>query len=259
LIAKAFKIRYVYHIRFGRVPAIAASGTLEWKLIRSVMRLASVVIVLDETTEKTVVSRVPGARVKRIPNCVDFTEMPEVGGLPIVEPRAVVFVGWVVRTKGIEDLLAAWAVVSKPGWTLLIVGSCEAAYRNFLESLVTASQAVKFLGELPHSEVLQVMALGDVFVLPSHTEGFPNAVLEAMALRKAVVATDVGAVGEMLSGGCGLVVTAAKPAELAAGLSTVMEDLELRRRLGDSAHARAQAEYSVDNVLSQYMRVWAGV
>ena len=59
-----------------------------------------------------------------------------------------------------------------------------------------------------HDDAMRMLANAEIFVLPSHTEGFPNAVLEAMALAKAIIASRVGAIPEMLADECGLLIEA---------------------------------------------------
>ena len=103
---------------------------------------------------------------------------------------------------------------------------------------------------------MERMAACDLLVLPSYTEGFPNVVLEAMALGKAIVATDVGAIPEMLEAKCGLLV---KPKDV-QGLTTVLRSLlndgNLRTELGNRARERALANYSIDVVFPRYMSLW---
>jgi glycosyltransferase involved in cell wall biosynthesis len=93
-------------------------------------------------------------------------------------------------------------------------------------------------------------------VLPSYSEGFPNVVLEAMTLGKAIVATSVGAVPEMLSDGCGVLVPPGNIEELDRALSRVVGEAELRATLGRRARARALARFSIDAVFPQYRAVW---
>jgi glycosyltransferase involved in cell wall biosynthesis len=115
---------------------------------------------------------------------------------------------------------------------------------------------IEFTGEKPHDEAMKMLAAADVFVLPSHTEGFPNVVLEAMALSKPVIATRVGAIPEMLGGDCGLLVEPQDVASLKMALARLMEDRELQRRLGREGYRRAVTQYSIDTVFLQYIDLW---
>ncbi|GAA3735717.1 hypothetical protein GCM10022225_18050 [Plantactinospora mayteni] len=254
IIARSARLPVVYQLHFGRVPQIAEANSLEWRLMTRVIRRAKVVV-LDRHTEAAIARHLPGARVGRMPNGVDLAELPmprpDRGG-----PRTALFVGWVLRPKGIEDLLAAWIEVGSPEWRLLVVGPCDEAYLRSLRRTFGALDSVSFLGEQPHSRAWELMAECDLFVLPSHTEGFPNVVVEAMALGRAIVSTDVGAVAEMLADDCGVVVPPARPALLAPALATLMNDPARRRELGDHARAKATREYSLDRVFDRHVALW---
>lgn len=101
-----------------------------------------------------------------------------------------------------------------------------------------------------------MMARAKGIVLPSHTEGFPNVVVEAMGIGKPVIATRVGAIPEMLADGCGLLVPVQDAGALAVALGQVMGDARLRHALAEKARARATERYSLDVVFSQYLTIW---
>lgn len=252
-IARLFRVPVAYHLRFGRVPEIAAAGTREWRLLRRAMAGATRVISIDSATEAAIRAHAAEVAVERIPNCVDPAELPRA---PAARPaiRTAMYLGWVVPTKGISELVDAWARLAPSGWRLVVAGPCEAGYREDLAS--RRVPGVEFPGELAHAEAMRQLAASDVFVLPSYTEGFPNVVLEAMTLGKAIVATSVGAIPEMLAGGAGITVEPRNVGELAAALGRVIGDEQLRLQLGRRARERAIAEYSIEAVFERYRRSW---
>ena len=91
-------------------------------------------------------------------------------------------------------------------------------------------------------------------MLPSYTEGFPNSVLEAMALGKIVIATEVGAIPQMLSSGCGIVVKSKNVTELRSALIKVMtENVD---EFGVNARRKVEEEYDISKVVEQYIKLW---
>jgi glycosyltransferase involved in cell wall biosynthesis len=138
-------------------------------------------------------------------------------------------------------------------------GPADPAYLRSVTERHQPPASVSFLGELPHAEVLAMMARCDLFVLPSHTEGFPNVVVEAMALGCPVVATDVGAIAEILGDGSGVVVAPSDAAGLAAALRELMTDPVRRAELADRAQARVHRRYRLQGVLRQYADLWRRV
>jgi glycosyltransferase involved in cell wall biosynthesis len=256
-LAKAFRSRAVYHLRFGRVPEIADRGTREWQLIRTAIAMADVVVPIDVATERALRAHVPSAQVVRVPNFLDPAEMPASGPVPAAEDRFVMFLGWLQPSKGLDELLAAWNLVNPTGWRLVVAGPGQESYRReLLERHRPAN--VEFVGELSHEEAMRTLAAASAFIFPSRTEGFPNVVLEAMVLGKPIVASDVGAIPEMLADGCGLVVPARDVDQLAGALRRVLDDEHLRTEMGIRARRRALTEYSIAAVFEQYLTIWRG-
>ena len=103
------------------------------------------------------------------------------------------------------------------------------------------------------------MSTCDIFVLPSHTEGFPNAVAEAMAQGRAVVATDVGAVPDMLDNGAGVVLPVGDIESLALAMKDLMEDEQRRLALGEAARIRSLSCYGMDSVFRSYVALWSAL
>ena len=178
--------------------------------------------------------------------------------------------------KGHADLLEALAVlkgqgVLGPNWMLLCVGrdiavdgreltphNSRCAALNARSSALGLSGHVVFLGE--RHDVPFLLPAADVGVLPSHEEGFSNALIEKMAAGLAIVATDVGGNAEALDhGGAGLLVPAGDVKRLAQALATVVCDRNLRRRLGAAAKERALAEYGIAQCAAAYEDAYATV
>jgi glycosyltransferase involved in cell wall biosynthesis len=153
-----------------------------------------------------------------------------------------------VRVKGIPDLiLAAQQIVADhPDVRFAIVG--DGPQREALEEMVEGlglSDTVKLLG--PRDDVIELLHDLDVFVLSSHSEGLPSAVMEAMAAARPIVATAVGGVKELVADGeSGILVEPRDPTALAGGIVSLLEDPERARKLGDSARARLEARFTLD-------------
>lgn len=250
--ARRYRVPVIYHIRFGRVPELAKGVSREWKLISKAMRLASSVMTIDVNTTAAINLHLPDIPVNLVPNCVDLRCLPMAGN---AEQRTVMFLGWVISTKGVEELVQAWAMLQPADWRLIIVGPGKADYQQqLLDKYQTEN--MEFLGEKDHDSAMQLMADAEIFVLPSYTEGFPNVVVEAMALGKPIIATRVGAIPEMLADECGILIEPNDEVALQAALLKLMSDEELRCHLGKRAKERAESLYSLEAVFQQYMAIW---
>ncbi len=99
--------------------------------------------------------------------------------------------------------------------------------------------------------------LFDISVLPARSEGFPNSMLEAMAVGRAIVSTDVGGVRDALHDGVsGLVVPPSDVPAMTAALQRMIDDVEFRRECGAAALLRAKEVYAVDRVLPRLVRTY---
>lgn len=244
----------VYHMRFGRIPEIARFNTLEWKLLRRALALAHNIVAIDRQTFETLRNEFPDGRIRLVPNCVDMSQLPKVPNEPGPSPY-LAYLGHVIPTKGIRELMEAWRDLSPSNWRLRVAGTVDDNYRDELQRM-SSPGAVEFLGELSHQRAMELLAASEGLVLPSYTEGFPNVVAEAMALGKPTVATDVGAIPDMLDGGCGLVIRPRNVKELGAALDRLISDPPLRRAMGVQARVKVQTQYSIDRVLEQLLLIW---
>jgi glycosyltransferase involved in cell wall biosynthesis len=248
-VAKKYSIPLVYHIHFGRIPELQRKGNLEWKIIRSVMKRSQTIIAIDKKTYDCLY-HLYADQVVYIPNPIYLKEMPVVSQ---THENTVMYLGWVIKEKGIEELLEAWMHIYEhhTNWKLQIVGPYKAEYYEYLQSTYDLN-GIDFMGEQPHGVAMDMMNRASVFVLPSHSEGCPYVILEAMALGKAIVATDVGNIPEMLSGGCGTVIPVSDTKKLQDALLEQMENMQKRGTQGANAREKACSEYEISKIVTGY-------
>ena len=155
--------------------------------------------------------------------------------------------------KGHADLFRClpdlWAQFPELRVLLAGQGPDEARLRALAADLDQRGR-VRFLGHC--LDVRPVLEAADVFVLPSHQEGLPFAVLEAMAMGLPVVATAAGGTGEaVIDGETGLLTPPADPAALGAALRRLLEDEELRERLVRGARRHLEEQFSFSRAVDQ--------
>lgn len=246
------KINSVYHIHFGRVADVLKINNWEGKLLRSNFRLADSIVTIDDVTYKSLMKNGFGEKCYNIPNFINLEELPQQRDK--IE-RKVTFIGWVIPTKGIAELIEAWKGINFElikEWKLEIIGPYNKDYIDTFK--IQSSDNIVLTGELEHNQALECLNVSSVFVLPSYTEGFPNSVLEAMALGKIVIATEVGAIPQMLSSGCGIVVKSKNVTELRSALIKVMtENVD---EFGVNARRKVEEEYDISKVVEQYIKLW---
>lgn len=262
-------IRSIYHIRFGRIPEYLVINDWKSKLFRRCADLSDCIIAIDEVTYQSLSNTIWCKKVRLIGNPVYLDELPS---LPMHRNRTISFVGWVIKEKGIEDLLEAWQQIqlcrrmneatkmNSEKWKLQIIGP----YRNeYLEYLMSVYQCdnVAFLGEQSHEKTMELVNSGIAFVLPSYSEGFPNAVVEAMGLRQQIVATAVGAIPEMLSDECGMVVEPKNAEAIQQALIKIIDEkddkqIEYNEKMAVNAYQKAHQLYDIRKIVDKYSEEW---
>ena len=172
--------------------------------------------------------------------------------------QLAVAIGNLYPVKGHGYLLEALALLGErlPRLHVAIAG------RGELEDQLLARARALHLDDRFHllglrSDIGNVLAGADVFVMPSLSEGLPLALLEAMLAARPVVATAVGEVPTVLMGGrAGVLVPPGEAAELAGAVAGVLTDAAQARRLSTAAALRAAEEYSLDKMVERYVALY---
>ena len=242
--------------RLARVPVALVSkrsldvyGATERTVCRVANGLADRVTANAEAVRRHV-HRFEGCPLEKIavlPNGVDSRRVTDESGRASRPLRDAGESGPVVGTlgrlstkKGQIDLIDAAAVVVSrvPEARFVLVG--DGPLRPELEQRVTAlglDKRVRFLGSV--TEGARLLGQMDLFVLPSHMEGMPNALIEAMAAGRPTVATDAGGNAEVVADGeTGLIVPPRNPARLADAILTLLKDPERAEAMGRAGRGR---------------------
>jgi len=173
-------------------------------------------------------------------------------GLTQADP-ILMWVGRLDPVKGLDVLIQAMrSVVDQTGAHLFLIG--DGPERGRLESLVGTlrlASHVHFLG--PRTDVPSLLRIANVFVFPSRTEGLPNALLEAMAAGKPIVATDVPGCHDLIvHEKNGLLVPFGDTRMLNNAIGQLLSDRALATQLGEKASADAAMKWNIESTLSAY-------
>lgn len=246
----------IFHLHGGEFRGFAqGAGPLLRRWIRHTLEASSRVIALSAAWGGFVREFAPRARVEIVPNGVPLARTDE----QAPERGRILFLGRVTPAKGVDELLQAVAGLAPhhPHLRLVLAGEGDAdwAWRRARE-LGIASR-VELPGWLDDTARAHQLARAWLFCLPSHAEGLPMAMLEAMAARCPVVVSRVGGVPEALRDGIdGLLVAAHDARALAQAIGRVLDDPGLRTRLAQAARARIEMTYSTDIVCGRLAAIY---
>ncbi|MCU1248558.1 MAG: uncharacterized protein JWQ49_1587 [Edaphobacter sp.] len=186
-------------------------------------------------------------------------------------PSNCTVVGMVARVAPVKDYFtladAAAEVVSKhPDTRFLIVGDNSLVdlnrnhYEKVLQKLNELGIVDKFIFTGHRDDVIRLTAAMDICVLSTTREGFPLSVLEAMAMRKPVVATAVGGIPEIVEPGVtGYLHQRGNSKELADAISSLIENSEEAKRIGQAAYEHVREQYSRQTFFYEISKAYSDV
>jgi glycosyltransferase involved in cell wall biosynthesis len=264
--ARLARVRRVVHTKHGANPDYSLAPLV---LARLAARTLTAFVAVSEGTAETARARErPSEKILRvIPNGVPLEQF---GADPTARDRvraelgipggAVVVgtVGRLAREKDYPFLIRSVAPLLGEGTRLVLVG--EGGERGAIEAAIRETLSperrpfVRMTGA--RSDVADLFASFDVFVLSSETEGLPLVVPEAMASRLPIVATAVGGLPSIVPSEVGRLVPHGNEEAMRSSLDELVRSPEKRRALGDAAHAYAHQRFTLARMTTEYERLY---
>jgi glycosyltransferase involved in cell wall biosynthesis len=233
-----------------------------WPFSRWSLARADAVVCISEHVSRVAIAKAPwaAAKVRVVPNGVDtahFAPSAPASSTGARRPLQLVSLGRLDPRKGLDTALAALALV--PDAELDIVGDGEArASLGALATQLGITDRVRFVGFV--DDVRGAIAKADVALSSARAEGLGIALLEAMAMERAVVALPTGGVPEIVSDGdTGWLAHGHDAEALARVLQDAVERRDEVRRRGLRARANVQARFSIDAMRRGYDAIYAAV
>jgi glycosyltransferase involved in cell wall biosynthesis len=218
---------------------------------------------------------VPRDKLVRLGNGVDLHRFrPPQNGLARRRARETLgidadatVVGTVARLvwqKGFAELFAAAERLRRthPDLVFLVVGGPDAAKADAIssEELEAAGRRGHFVFAGERDDIEDIYSAFDLFVLPSHREGFPRSAMEAAACGLPVIATDIRGCRQAVSHGqTGLLTPLRDPVRLAMAIRELADDDALRLRMGAAGRRKAEAEFDDQAVIAKTLEVYERV
>ena len=179
-------------------------------------------------------------------NPIDLSQLPKPPLADCLKGTVISSVGNFRDKKGLEYLLDACANLDRQTEiTLLLVGNFVEKERDYWQRELTESgiaDKIVITGKISRDEALAYLPYTDIFAIPSLNDGCPNALLEAMLAGKAIVGTNVDAIGEIIEHEVnGLLVNPASSKELNLALIRLIQQPQLRQQFGLAAQAKVRS------------------
>ncbi len=192
-------------------------------------------------------------------NGVNLPDPPKTEKTPA--PFTITSIGRLDPIKGHDVLFRALSLLPKdsPEWKLLLIGDGQIASNlKVLAKTLQLSDRIEFRGADLNPEA--TLTNTDLFVLPSRSEGLPNALLEAMAASLPCVATAVGGIPEISKNGRGFILVPANdPVSLANAISRIMKNPARASKLGKTAREIVSHKFSMEKMIQQTLTFYDNI
>jgi glycosyltransferase involved in cell wall biosynthesis len=210
--------------------------------------------VLEDVVRTTAVARRKAVVIR---NGVETTD--PVSDPPSSVPIVILAIANLIAYKGLDVLLEAFAqVLGRLGGgaaRLRVAGAGPEEGRLRAQAArLDIDGAVEFLGSVAH--VGPVLARCSFTVLPSYSEGMPNAVLESLAAGRAVIGTSVGGTAEILASGGGILVPPGDSNRLASAICELIADPSRARELGEQGRSIVRDHFSMDQMVDATLNLY---
>ena len=224
-------------------------------LYRFVFKRADYVIALSQSMKKAIEQEIKVD--KNI--VVVYNPCKEVSVKSVNKEKIILFAGVLTHKKGYHDLIRAFASIAHrfPEWKLVLAGSGGIEQGMKMAQELEIENQVSFPGWISGMEKESLFSKASVFCLPSYTEGFPTAILEACSYGIPFITTPVGGIPEIITDGKnGLLFTPGDINQLKEKLALLLSDSELRQTLGEEASQLAKNLFSLDKISSQIANLY---
>jgi glycosyltransferase involved in cell wall biosynthesis len=204
---------------------------------------------------------VPEGRIAYLPNAVDvrlFTPSHR-----IKENDLLLFVGRLSPDKCLHVLIDSLRYLKKSVSLVIIGPPASQKYFQIIMKLIEkenqrGKHKITYIGALEdQAEIVKWYQKATIFILPSSFEGFPVVILEALACETPVIATPVGGIPEVVKEGKnGLLVPPNDPLQLAKAISYLLDNKDLRRKMGDAGRKFIIKNFSIEIVVRKLCNIY---
>lgn len=259
LLARLARRPYILHFHAGPFEKFYAEcSPAARRIVRAVFAHATLVIALSQSWRAILERISPQARIEVLPNAVSLPASNDLHRASDRQPT-LLFLGDVGQHKGAFDLARAFGRVANRFPLLRLVyggvGETDQIYR--LAAQLELAGRIECPGWLQPKRKRAALAGATIFVLPSHMEGMPMSLLEAMSWGLPVVATAVGGMPEIVTHEVnGLLVAPGDIDALAAAIARLMGDPGLRERLGSAAREAVATRFSLNTAVERLIEVY---
>jgi glycosyltransferase involved in cell wall biosynthesis len=265
-ISRICHLPYVLHLHSDQFDQFWDSrGSILKKEIDLMFLRSQKIIVLGNYWKQVVADRVPdcSARIVIVPNATrtvpNATRTADFRDPNIMKQATnILFLGRLGPRKGVPELVRALASLgSKSGWRATLAGDGAVSDTRAAVERAGLGDRISVPGWVGPAQVEALLCAASILVLPSFSENLPMSVIEALAHGAAVVCTPVGALPELIEHErTGLIVEPGDVEGLASALGRLIDDPELRQRLGENGRTLHRTRLAIEICAERLVAIW---
>jgi len=228
-------------------------GAFSKWIVRRVLERSALLLALSAQWNDTLKRIAPRATVQTLPNAVPLRDVPA-RAVDDDAPLRILFAGRIGARKGTYELLDSFARLAPkfPAATLVCAGDGEGAKLKQLAAQLGVAGRFECPGWLSAESIASELQRASIFALPSHHEGVPMAMLEAMSRSLPVLTTPVGGIPEVIENDRnGVLVPAGDVDAIEAALERLLRSSSERERLGAAARATIADRFSLESTIER--------
>lgn len=212
------------------------------------------IIVLSEYWREVLAERADPSKIVVLPNAVDPALYDPVYG---TDPPRIVFISTLVKRKGVSELVESLrTLLDESDIDIAVDIAGDGPMREPVNRLACEREAVTYHGYVSEMKKRELLNRGTVYVLPTHAEGLPIAILEAMAAGNAVVSTTVGSIPEVVTSARGELIEPGQTGALTDALASMLANPDHVASMGRRNRRIIAEQYSWDQVTDDLIDVY---
>ncbi len=262
LIAKLFKRKAILHIHGSGFDKFCDNSRCK-KYIYGLLNLCDKIIVLSLYWKDFLKKYIPSEKIIIIENGINIQHYYSIPNNQ--KYLKILFVGLIGKRKGLHvilDSILNSSILQSDYIQFYFMGDAilKKDYQEIIDLYKNNNLTnTHFLGKLDGNQKYYHFRNSDIFILPSYAEGFPMAILEAMASSLPIISTTVGGIPDLVKSENGILISPGDSEALKNALQKLIENPTLRKSMGDNNRKKIENEYSISRVIKELVKIYQNI